>query len=318
MRRKLWLQLALLASLPVWGYLYEWLASNFFRQTLKMPGKWVTLGVQTMRVDVQGENHAGATVILESGAGGFAPEWRKLQTQIAQFARVISYDRAGHGWSDEGAQPRTPQQIAAELHALLPILNLPPPYIYVGQSLGGIYALAFGTLFPHDMAGVVLVDASHPKMHTHPEINLTGELENMRRGHLKAKWGWQRLTSKNPDEGHFANLPPDLMRAYVGLRPRSVATMYHEVRATWAINPVQYQLGDIPLRVLTRTPSDSQLSPIWQQLQKDLLTYSTHSTQVIAKKAGHDLHLDAPELVLDAVRELHQMTKPIHSNGAVH
>ncbi|MFI5093534.1 MAG: hypothetical protein ACHQIK_08835 [Candidatus Acidiferrales bacterium] len=40
---------------------------------------------------------------------------------MAKFSRAMSYDRAGHGWSDPVREPRTGQQIVQELHALLNI-----------------------------------------------------------------------------------------------------------------------------------------------------------------------------------------------------
>jgi pimeloyl-ACP methyl ester carboxylesterase len=249
-----------------------------------------------------GQQHAQLTVVLLSGAGGFCPEWRLIQQQVAQFARVVTYDRAGYGWSDWGDGPRTPGKIVKELHALLKAADLPEPYVLVGHSLGGLYALAFADRYGAQTAGVVLVDASHPQMHLRPEINLRGELRELWQARLKALIGYQRLTA-GPPGGHLAQLPPELLTAHRALHPRSVQTMFHEVNATWA-EPLSFDLGDTPLIVLTRTPTKSALSPVWQDLQQDLTTYSADSRQIIAEQAKHELHLDAPELVIEAIRRL--------------
>jgi hypothetical protein len=44
---------------------------------------------------------------MESGAGDFSFDWELVQTQVARFTRVCSYDRAGYAWSDPGPTPRT-------------------------------------------------------------------------------------------------------------------------------------------------------------------------------------------------------------------
>jgi pimeloyl-ACP methyl ester carboxylesterase len=37
-----------------------------------------------------------------------------------------------------------------------------PPYVLVGASIGGEYARLYTSRYPHDVAGLVLVDSSHP------------------------------------------------------------------------------------------------------------------------------------------------------------
>ena len=64
-------------------------------------------------------------------------ESEKLQDEIANFATVVTYDRAGVGWSKCGPLPRTPQQVVKELRCMLGKAGLNPPYILVGASLGG-------------------------------------------------------------------------------------------------------------------------------------------------------------------------------------
>lgn len=81
---------------------------------------------------------------------------------IAEFARVVAYDRSGLGWSEPGPNSRDARSIARELRTALRSADLPGPYVPVGSSLGGLYALAFADEFPEETAGVVLVDSMHP------------------------------------------------------------------------------------------------------------------------------------------------------------
>lgn len=100
------------------------------------------------------------TVVLESGLGDGGSVWRKAIAHLGQSLPVFAYDRPGYGRSPASRTPRDPCTIATELHARLQAAGRAPPYILVGHSLGGQYAYAFARLFPQEMAGLVLVDAT--------------------------------------------------------------------------------------------------------------------------------------------------------------
>jgi len=71
---------------------------------------------------------------------------------------VVSYDRAGLGWSDLRPMPRTADRLVEELHTLLKRAAIPPPYILVGHSFGGLTMPLFAARFSDEVAGMVLVD----------------------------------------------------------------------------------------------------------------------------------------------------------------
>jgi pimeloyl-ACP methyl ester carboxylesterase len=104
------------------------------------------------------------TVILESGLANMSADWANVQPLVAKGTRVCAYDRAGIAWSDPGPQPRDPGQIAGELHTLLGRAGIAGPYVLVGQSFGGLYVRMYAARYPDEVAGMVLVDASHPDM----------------------------------------------------------------------------------------------------------------------------------------------------------
>jgi pimeloyl-ACP methyl ester carboxylesterase len=102
-------------------------------------------------------------VFLQGGLGGgpglnaWAPWLPRVGT--AGFC----YSRPGSGNSEPANDQRTPAQIIDELHALLGLAGVPPPYVLVGGSMGGLYARAFAMRYPHEVAGLVLIDGSHER-----------------------------------------------------------------------------------------------------------------------------------------------------------
>jgi thioesterase domain-containing protein len=104
---------------------------------------------------------AGPTVILMAGGGGTTKIWDKVQSQVATFVRVCSYDRAGLGESRAIKEPQSAAEIADDLAALLETVHVPTPYILVGHSIGGLYVRKYDEQEDSKVSAMVLIDSSH-------------------------------------------------------------------------------------------------------------------------------------------------------------
>ena len=82
---------------------------------------------------------------------------------IAKFAFVCRYDRPFTGRSEAAADGRSLATIAAETRALLKAAKIPPPYVLVAHSFGGITTRYYATAYPKEVAGLVLVDGTHQR-----------------------------------------------------------------------------------------------------------------------------------------------------------
>src|ERR1051326_320573 len=122
------------------------------------PGKLVDLGGHKLHVNCTGKG--SPTVAIENGLGDFSFDWILVQNKVAAFTRVCTYDRAGYAWSEPGPKPRTFAQINLELRDALAKLHEPGPYVLVGHSYGGPVVRNFSAPYPHDVAGIVQVDAA--------------------------------------------------------------------------------------------------------------------------------------------------------------
>lgn len=150
--------IALLGTLL--GVVYQRLGARRDRRGHPPPGKFVDLG--THRLHIRETGNGSPTVVLEAGLMSTVLSWVELQSELARTYRVVSYDKAGLGWSEEGPMPRTADRIVDELHSLLERAAVPAPYLLVGHSFGGLTMPLFAARYPEQTAGVVLVDAVAP------------------------------------------------------------------------------------------------------------------------------------------------------------
>lgn len=88
-------------------------------------------------------------------------EFSGLCEELNPELTTVLYDRAGTGRSGAVPLPRAVEQVTAELESLLKVLELSPPFVLVGHSLGGAYAQRAALDLGSKVAGVVLLDPVH-------------------------------------------------------------------------------------------------------------------------------------------------------------
>ena len=163
----LFLSIAILALLL--GAVYQARGTRADQKRFPPPGKLIDLG--THRLHLLDTGKGSQAVVFESGLMSTVLSWQGMQEKLAATFRVISYDRAGMGWSDLGPFPRTADRIVDELHLLLERARIPPPYLLVGHSFGGLTMPLFAARYSSEVAGVVLVDPVAPAEWNPPSQN---------------------------------------------------------------------------------------------------------------------------------------------------
>jgi pimeloyl-ACP methyl ester carboxylesterase len=149
-----------LAAVAV-GALVQDVTTPQVRHDHPAPGRTVTVGDHRLHVDCRGAG--GPTVVLFNGMGEFSASWARITDQVSDTTRVCAYDRAGQGWSDDVDEPQDGVTAAADLHALFDAAGEQGPYVLVGHSTGGPYAMTYAAQYPEDVAGMVLLDSSSPR-----------------------------------------------------------------------------------------------------------------------------------------------------------
>jgi len=142
------------------GAVYQLFGTRRDQRRHPPPGRMVDVG--THRLHLHETGSGGPTILLEAGLMSTVLSWTSLQRELSRSFRVVSYDRAGLGWSELGPMPRTAERIVDELYAALNKAGVEPPYILIGHSFGGLLMPLFAARFPKEVMGLVLIDAVAP------------------------------------------------------------------------------------------------------------------------------------------------------------
>lgn len=267
-------------------------------------------------------------VILESGISATSISWTLVQRAVQKFARVIAYDRAGLGWSEPSASPRTPANLVAELRAGLAELHVAPPYILVGHSFGGLIVEQFAIDHPHEVAGIVLVDPMSPAeycpLSEYNRQRLSRGAMLSRRGALLARIGVVRACLSLVLGGN-ATIPKLAARVSSGqggsgLTSRIAGEVQKLPRETWPAIAFHWSLPksfETMARYLDIVPQ-AAAELAGRRLPDIPVTYipAAHNQHgpgvllpegartMVAEKSGHWVQLDEPELVVEAIRAM--------------
>lgn len=318
-----------LSSIVGLGAAYQWISTKKEESMYPAPGKLVDVGGYRLHIHSTGEG--GPAVILDAGGGCNSLDWALVQPEIAKFTQVCSYDRAGFGWSEESPTSRTSKNFVEELHTLLQNAAIPTPYILVGHSLGGLNVRLYASLYPDEVAGVVLVDSSHEtQFERYPPPPTSGWLQhfltNKKICLLMANLGLFRLFYTSMMHKVLHAFPPEIRNAYCA-KSNTVASIRAKLEEVDKLKESAQQLkedggsiGNKPLIVITAESLDRNsalygsspelkdyigtISKIHQELQKDLVNKSTQGKQIFAENSSHMVTHDNPEIIVDVVRDM--------------
>ncbi len=288
------------------------------------PGRLVRAGESVLHLRTSG---AGAPpIVLEAGIAATSLSWALVETALAGLSTVVSYDRAGLGWSGPARTPRLPGIIASELREGLAELGLAPPYLLVGHSFGGIVVQRFAGLFPKDVTGLVLVDPLQPAEF----CPLTAGKERMvergaslaRRGAILARAGIVGFSLRVLLSGNrwIPQIAARLTsgRGGSGLTDRLVGEVRKLPRETWPVIAWHWSQAKnftgMAMHLESLPESCAEMSdnsvdpaiPVTVLLAQHAVepNYPKNWRVIRAIGSGHWVQLDRPELVVDAVRKM--------------
>ncbi len=314
------------------GFVYEAIGAARDRRRFPAPGRLFNVGGSHLHINIQGTG--SPVVVLEAGVAGSSLGWALVQPELARFTCTAAYDRAGLGWSAPCHAPRTPEQMVSELNELLLQANLPPPYVLVGHSFGGLLIRAYASAKPDQIAGLVFVDP----------VSLSGwaecSPENLRRLRLGVKLSRRgamlarigvvrgalavlssgkktfpkliaRATARQAAQtlsrlvGEVQKLPPEvrpMIRSHWS-RSKCMTAMAAYLEALPA-SAAAVARRTIPPHIPFIILSAGNATPREVEERDELVRQSQRGRHLRVDGAGHWVQLERPDVVLQAVREL--------------
>ena len=271
------------------------------------PPPGMLVGIGSHRLHIHCTGRGSPAVVFESGLGGTSLDWVKVQPAVSEFTLSCSYDRAGYGWSESGPRPRHAARLAAELDKLLVYASVPPPYVLVGHSFGGLaIRLLAARKERRAVAGLVLVDATHER-----------QFQRMTAAGVRVPMAPTGRTFVIANHWLVpSGLPKTLkpLAQKLALTPKAVRTLYGELgRMRHSALQVEAipRAPDAPVVVLARAPRRTggslraaRLDGTWLDLQRNLARGMKNGTLQVVPGSGHYIHLDRPERVVAAVRAM--------------
>lgn len=299
-------------------------------QAFAKPHQLVDIGGRKMNLYCSGEG--ATTVIFDAPSGEAGWNWFRVQPEVARHTRACVFDRPGLGFSEPAKRPNTSENVAEDLHKLLAGAGIKPPYVMVGNSLGGANVQVYAYRYPAEVKGLVLVESQHE--------DETNRLDKASLGNLKKVYAMVKeqnnycLTTAqkgfkpgSEEQMNCIGKPADTYGPALGaavLAAASKPAYWRTVVDEWdAISVSDEQLrklrrpfGDLPVVVLIRGVSpyavpgkpQSALNKAMEDenaaIQKDTAALSTRGKHRVVAGAGHVIHADKPGAVVDAVLEV--------------
>jgi pimeloyl-ACP methyl ester carboxylesterase len=290
------------------SYLYQTVATFIDQRRYPPPGKLVEIDGSRMHILSSGTG--SPTVILEAGLGAMSSGWGWVQPEIENFTRVVSYDRAGLGWSDADPFHPSAQRIAWRLHKLLRSAGITGPFVLVGHSMGGLLVRMFASQYPDEVAGMVLLDASHPdQRERYPAIrqHMHTGFQLLKKTRIPTRFGYMRLTRLFHSQAEGL---PERQRSEAEAFLSSHHHFSAALKESQAWNTLCAEvrsargLGTKPLAVVS---AGTDVLPGAAELQAELAALSTNSTHRVIDGATHVTlvtHRGHAMSVVEAIRDV--------------
>ncbi|QTD42534.1 alpha/beta fold hydrolase [Sporosarcina sp. Te-1] len=268
------------------------------------------------------------TVVILPGMSSSLYEWELVLNQLNRISKFLILHRPGVGNSEIGRETRTTCTTAHDVKLLLEKQKITEPILLVGHSYGGLCAQHFAKLFPDSVAGIILVDSTSVNLHRLNQIPLTSD-EDSDEQWIEKCLQYSKMTPEQLEQEiqpqiaiNQRTLSPSAQREIIRCQtnPNLYKAMASEIREWESCALAIKQAGDfpeLPILVIGRDPeytirhSDGMtkadavaIENVWQDLIQEQVELVSKSEYIQADRAGHSIHLDRPDLIVQAIKSL--------------
>lgn len=283
-------------------------------------------------MEVLQKGRTGTPILIMTGMGCSFEEWFNVTEVLCEAHTVILFHRPGLGASELGTEPRTTAAAARDAKNLLETLEVTEPVVLIGHSYGGLCAQHFSKLYPQQIKGLLLVDS------TSDSLEKLDELPDLADDASDDKWLEECGKFAELDESELKQmirpmlsenqkkLPSPIQQRLIEFqqKPNLYKTMKSEVENWRADAKTVKSLGSlssIPLIVIGRDKKyaveqgieegwpEAELQAqedLWHTLIQEQSALSENSELFFAESAGHMIHLNRPDLIIEMAQKLTQ------------
>ncbi|WP_411333148.1 alpha/beta fold hydrolase [Metabacillus indicus] len=311
----------------IMGSIYEWYGYSQAKNNYPSNGQMIKIGDRSIHTVIRGEKTDLPAIVIESGAGQWSYDWKNIQVELSKYTQVLTYDRAGYGYSDSPEDGFSVDSTIQDLYTVLEKTEIKGPILLIGHSAGGIYTRHFAERYPEKVAGMVLVDARNEFFAEQAEAynDVFFETQDQTMNGLLARIGLVRLLG----EKMFSDKAPEF------LSPAKYVQVHWDVPFFSVMNEEIKQMNilerrlaetiplrDKPLAVITPEKPDMQakamgftelegkkLEEKWLEAQQNLTSLSNNSELIKISDSSHSIMHDQPEMLVAAILSVAEKIK---------
>jgi len=246
------------------------------------------------------------SVVFLHGVTDNAMCWVRVANALHNDFDLILPDSRGHGLSDAPESGYGVDDRAGDVAGLIDALNLDRPVLF-GHSMGAETAMGTAALFPDKVRAVILEDPPWPGRFWGSTPEEKAERMSLMREEIlqRQKKSIQALIEQaheeNPDWDEDELLPWAESKLQVS---PNIATRVLAPRRRWSDYVRQ---ATCPILLITADPDRGGL--VTEKTAEEAAMYWRNGRAVHVPNAGHSIHRDQFELVVQPVREfLNKMT----------
>jgi pimeloyl-ACP methyl ester carboxylesterase len=301
------------------GIIYEFISYKNIKSNYRPDGQMIEVGNREIHMNIKGTKTSLPPVVIETGTGNWSYDWSNIQNEVSKHTQVITYDRAGYGWSDPPLNGFSIDKTIDDLSRILESSKIDTPAILVGHSVGGIYSRLFADKYPEKVSGLVLVD-SRNEFFSEQAAKFNEkffETQDQTMNLIFSQIGIVRLIG----EKMISVSIPDYISAekYVNVHWDSpfFKVLDEEIKqiknGEKLLEDTQF-LGNKPLTIVTPNNVEMQATELgfsekeesnirkkWKNSQKQLTNLSTNSEIILVRNSSHSVMYDQPEVIVEAI-----------------
>ncbi|MDX8360308.1 alpha/beta hydrolase [Cytobacillus sp. IB215316] len=308
------------------GFLYEYTSYKNVKNNFPPDGEMVDVGDRQIHVNIQGKKTNLPSIVIEAGAGSWSYDWSYVQKELSKHTEVITYDRAGLGWSEPHPNGYNIDTTIDDLSEIIEYSNIDTPVILVGHSLGGLYSRLFADKYPEKVSGLILVDARNEyfteKATTFNDVYFESQDQTVYR--ILSQFGIIRLFG----EAMLGDAIPDYLSAEKQVNVQYDSDFFKitdeefkQLRSLEKLLKDTQHLDDKPLLIITPSDIDREMilgtiglgfseeeaniiDQQWKDAQKQQTDLSNISELILVPNSGHNMMFDQPDAIIEAILKM--------------